>query len=139
MANFNLKPVESNFSQYPCRKLDLSKPKSLLRCIVSGTDRSDSAPFIEFILQMILDAILSSDASDQDTAQVSDQVKYLIQHMEQKEYNLTELMALLDLHRTGATFQKIFKSALEAGLIEQTLPNNPKSPKQKYKLKLNYT
>lgn len=52
---------------------------------------------------MILDAILSSDASDQDTAQVSDQVKYLIQHMEQKEYNLTELMALLDLsHR--ATF-----------------------------------
>ncbi len=23
------------FSQYPCRKLDLSKPKSLLRCIAS--------------------------------------------------------------------------------------------------------
>ena len=67
----------------------------------ASTDRSDSAPFIEFILQMILDAILSSDASDQDTAQasvqVSDQVKRLIQNMEQTEYSLTELMALLDL------------------------------------------
>jgi len=48
----------------------------------ASTDHSDSAPFIEFILQMILDAILSSDASDQDTAQASDQVKRLIQNME---------------------------------------------------------
>ncbi len=51
---------------------------------------------------MILDAILSSDASDQDTAQV----KRLIQNMEQKEYSLTELMALLDLSYR-AIFQKI--------------------------------
>lgn len=69
MANFDLKPEESNFSQYSCRKPDLSKPKSLLQWIAASTDHSDSAPFIEFILQMILDAILSSDASDQDTAQ----------------------------------------------------------------------
>jgi hypothetical protein len=46
---------------------------------------------------MILDAILSSDASDQDTAQASDQVKRLIQNMEQQEYSLTKLMALLGL------------------------------------------
>ena len=89
---------------------------------------------------MILDAILSSDASDQDTAQasvqVSDQVKRLIQNMEQKEYSLTELMALLGLsHR--ATFQKNYLTpALEAGVVERTLPDKPKSPKQKYKLKI---
>lgn len=64
---------------------------------------------------MFLDAILSSDASDQDTAQASDQVKRLILNMEQKEYSLTELMALLDLsHR--ATLQKNYLTpALEAG------------------------
>jgi len=83
----------------------------------ASTDRSDSAPFIEFILQMILDAILSSDASDQDTAQTSvqfsDQVKRLIQNMEQKEYSLTELMALLDFsHRV--TFQKLFNSSIRS-------------------------
>lgn len=55
--------------------------------------------------------------------------------MEQKEYNLSELMSLLDLsHR--ATFQKNYLNpALDAGLIERTLPDKPKSPKQKYKLK----
>lgn len=92
---------------------------------------------------MILDAIVASSASDQDTAQASDQdtvqasdqVKRLIEKMEQKEYSLSELMSLLDLsHR--ATFQKNYLNpALEAGLIERTLPDKPKSPKQKYKLK----
>ena len=73
--------------------------------------------------------------TDQDTAQASGQVKRLIQNMEQTEYSLTELMALLDLsHR--ATFQKNYLNpALDAGLIERTLPDKPKSPKQKYKLK----
>lgn len=114
--------------------------KAYYGALQASTDRSDSAPFIEFILQMILDAILSSDASDQDTAQasvqVSDQVKHLIQNMEQKEYSLTELMALLDLFNP-AIFQKNYLTpALEAGLVERTLPYKPKSSKQKYKLKI---
>ena len=33
----------------------------------ASTDRADYAAFIEFILQMILDAIVASSASDQDT------------------------------------------------------------------------
>lgn len=83
--------------------------KAYYNALQASTDHSDSAPFIEFILQMILDAILSSDPSDQDTAQasvqVSDQVKRLIQNMEQKEYSLTELMALLELSQQH--FKKI--------------------------------
>ena len=127
------------FLNIPVESLIYQNQKAYYDALQASTDRSDSAPFIEFILQMILDAILSSDASDQDTAQasvqVSDQVKRLIQNMEQKEYSLTELMALLDLsHR--ATFQKNYLTpALEAGVIERTLPDKPKSPKQKYKLK----
>ena len=108
-----------------------------------STDRSDSAPFIEFILQMILDAILSSNESDQDTAQArdhvtaqaSDQVQRLISAMKQEDYTLAELMQLVGLsHR--ATFQKNYLNpAIEAGLIERTIPDKPKSPKQKYRLK----
>ena len=127
------------FLNIPVESLIYQNQKAYYDALQASTDRSDSAPFIEFILQMILDAILSSDASDQDTAQasvqVSDQVKRLIQNMELKEYSLTELMALLDLsHR--ATFQKNYLTpALEAGVVERTLPDKPKSPKQKYKLK----
>lgn len=109
--------------------------KAYYDALQASTDRADSAPFIEFILQMILDAIVASTASNQDTAQVSDQVKRLIKKMEHKEYSLSELMSLLALsHR--ATFQKNYLGpALGAGLIERTIPDKPKSSKQKYKLK----
>lgn len=55
--------------------------------------------------------------------------------MEQKEYSLTELMAVLGLsHRV--IFQKNYLTpTLEAGVIERILTDKPKSPKQKYKLK----
>lgn len=58
----------------------------------------------------------------------------LILLMGQGEYRLTELMALLGLvHR--ASFQKNYLNpALEAGLIERTIPDKPKSPLQRYRL-----
>ena len=96
---------------------------------------------------MILDVILSStetaQASDYATAQadvhvhpkMSDQVQCLISVMKQEDYTLVELMQLLGLtHR--ATFQKNYLNpAIEASLIKRTIPDKPKSPKQKYRLK----
>ena len=92
---------------------------------------------------MILDAILSSSDTAQDSdhaaaqadIQVSDQVQRLISAMKQEDYTLAELMLLVGLsHR--ATFQKNYLNpAIEAGLIKRTIPDKPKSPKQKYRLK----
>ena len=55
--------------------------------------------------------------------------------MKQDDYTLIELTQLLGLtHR--ATFQKNYLNpAIELGLIERTIPEKPKSPKQKYRLK----
>ena len=55
--------------------------------------------------------------------------------MKQGDYTFAELMQLVGLtHR--ATFQKNYLNpAIEAGLIERTIPDKPKSPKQKYRLK----
>lgn len=51
--------------------------------------------------------------------------------MKQEDYTLAELMELVGLsHR--AVFQKNYLNpATEAGLIERTIPNKPKSPKLK--------
>ena len=97
---------------------------------------------------MILDAILSSNETAQDsdhvTAQVdvharqemSDQVQRLISTMKQEDYTLAELMQLVCLNHR-ATFQKNYLNpAIEAGLIKRTIPDKPKSPKQKYRLKI---
>lgn len=131
------------FANIPVESLIYQNQKAYYDALQASTDRADSAPFIEFILQMILDAILSSTATDQVSdhvaaqvsVQVSDQVKRLILVMGQDEYTLAELMQLLDLsHR--ATFQKNYLNpAIEAELIERTIPDKPKSSKQKYRLK----
>lgn len=49
-------------------------------------------------------------------------------------YSLTELMQLMGLtHRP--TFQKNYLNpALDAGLIERTQPDKPKSPQQRYRI-----
>ena len=131
------------FANIPVESLIYQNQKAYYEALQASTDRTDSAPFIEFILQMILDAILSSNdtaqdsdhSTAQDSVQVSDQALRLISAMKQEDYTLAELMQFIGLtHR--ATFQKNYLNpAIEAGLIERTIPDKPKSPKQKYRLK----
>ena len=132
------------FANIPVESLIYQNQKAYYEALQMSTDRTDSAPFIEFILQMILDAILSSTHTVQDNdhataqacVQVSDQVKRLVSAMKLEDYTLAELMQLVGLtHR--ATFQKNYLNpAIEVGLIERTIPDKPKSPKQRYRLSL---
>ncbi|MCU4378813.1 MULTISPECIES: Fic family protein [Acinetobacter] len=131
------------FANIPVESLIYQNQKAYYEALQASTDRIDSAPFIEFILQMILDAILSSNNTAQDSdhataqadVQVSDQVQRLVSAMKQGDYTLAELMQLVGLtHR--ATFQKNYLNpAIEVGLVDRTIPDKPKSPKQKYRLK----
>ncbi|WP_374253847.1 Fic family protein [Acinetobacter brisouii] len=131
------------FANIPVESLIYQNQKAYYEALQTSTDRADSAPFIEFILQMILDAILNSTESDQVTdhataqanVQVADQVKSLISIMEAGEYTLAELMQLLGLSHRATFQQNYLNPAIEAGLIERTIPDKPKSPKQKYKLR----
>lgn len=127
--------MESYFANIPVERLIYQNQKSYYEALQASTDQTDSAPFIEFILQMILDAILSSTDTAQVNVQVSDQVQRLISAMKLEDYTLAELMQLVGLNHR-ATFQKNYLNpAIEAGLIERTIPDKPKSPKQKYRLK----
>lgn len=136
------------FANIPVESLIYQHQQAYYAALQASTDQTDVAPFIEFMLQMIFDAIRTSgtltvhsvQASDQVidhvTVQASDQVKRLLAVMQQQDYSLTELMQLVGLvHRP--TFQKNYiNPALEAGLIERTQPDKPKSPQQRYRLKV---
>ena len=131
------------FANIPVESLIYQNQKAYYEVLQASTGRTDSAPFIEFILQMILDAILSSTDTAQDSdhvtaqvnVQVSDQVQRLISAMKLEDYTLAELMQLVGLNHR-ATFQKNYLNpAIEADLIERTIPDKPKSPKQRYRLK----
>nr|WP_277604149.1 MULTISPECIES: Fic family protein [unclassified Acinetobacter] len=135
------------FANIPVESLIYQNQKAYYEALQASTDCTDSAPFIEFILQMILDAILSSNDTAQDSDHVTvqadvhvcqemgDQVQRLISAMKPEDYTLAELMQMVGLtHR--ATFQKNYLNpAIEAGLIKRTIPDKPKSPKQRYRLK----
>ncbi len=49
------------FANIPVESLIYQNQKSYYEALQASTDQTDSAPLIEFILQMILDAIMSSN------------------------------------------------------------------------------
>ncbi|OUY08528.1 Fic family protein [Acinetobacter populi] len=131
------------FANIPVESLIYQNQRAYYDALQASTDQTNSAPFIEFILQMIFDAIQSSlttdqatvHATDQVTVQDDDYVQRLVSAMEHREYSLTELMSLLQLSHRASFQQNYLRPAIEAGLIERTIPDKPKSPKQRYRLK----
>lgn len=107
---------------------------TLARCDNAG----HSTAFIEFLLQALLDALAETLTHQQSSAPVSDPVsdpvKKLLEVLGEEALNTGECMKRLGLsHRTN--FRKNYLTpALEAGLIERTLPDKPKSRLQKYRL-----
>ncbi|MCF6312161.1 MAG: Fic family protein [Verrucomicrobiales bacterium] len=94
----------------------------------------NSTQLIEFLLTALLEALTETLATDQVSDQVSDQVKLLLKALESGPLSALDCMGLLHLsHRP--TFRKNYLNpALEAKLIERTIPDKPRSQHQRYKL-----
>ncbi|MDI1314038.1 Fic family protein [Prosthecobacter sp.] len=102
--------------------------------VLAASDRQgNSTLFIEFILSALLQALREGSATDQVSDQVSDQVRALLKCLGTKPASALECMRKLGLsHRP--TFRKNYlQPALDAGLIERTLPDKPNSRLQKYR------
>lgn len=90
----------------------------------------NSGPFIEFMLQVILESIRTDQVGDQ----VTDQVKRLLAVVKERPATAAGLMELLGLSHRPTLRKNYLHPALEAGLVEMTQPDSPKSPTQKYRL-----
>ena len=102
------------------------------RAIASSTKQSDCAPFIQFMLTMLLNAI--SACTLQVKQQVSQQVKMLLEKMPDypiSRHNLQKRLALKD--RISFT-KRYLKPALDNGFVEMTIPDKPNSRSQQYQL-----
>ena len=126
------------FANVPLESLVYQHQQAYYDALQASTDQTDCAPFIRFMLQMILDAVQGMEAGDpgenQVTDQVTDQVSRLLAAIGKQALSAQELMQRLELlHRP--TFQKNYLNpALQAGLVERTQPDSPKSPTQRYRL-----
>ncbi len=92
------------------------------QAIQESTRQTDSAPFIAFMLRMILDTVTTS----------TPEVRLLsVLTGEMPRQQLKEALGLKD----DEHFRKAYLlPALEAGLIEMAIPDKPRSSKQKYRL-----
>jgi hypothetical protein len=119
------------FADIPVESLVFEHQAEYYRALQESTRQTDSAPFIAFMLRMILDAVTTS--APQVTPQVTPQVGELLMVI-RGEMSRERLQSSLGLLDRKSFRERYLKPALADGLIEMTIPDKPKSRLQKYRL-----
>ena len=118
------------FENLPIESIIFVHQQDYYNALNQSTQAGDSAPFLSFMLQIIKTTL---DATPQDYPQVTPQVKDLLAAL-QGEMSCTELMAALGLSDRKSFRKCYLQPALQAGVIEMTIPDKPTSRFQKYRL-----
>jgi Fic family protein len=118
------------FADIPVESLIFEHQAEYYVALQESTRQTNSAPFITFMLRMILDTVTSS--TPEVAPEVTPEVRLLsVLSGEMTRQRLKEALGLKD----DEHFRKAYLlPALEAGLVEMTIPDKPRSSKQKYRL-----
>jgi Fic family protein len=120
------------FARIPVESLIYKHQSEYYEAIQQSTAKTDCSPFIEFMLAMTQGAVRTFD-TPQVAHQVSPQVKRLLVVLS-GEMTRDELQTALGLKDRKAFRERYLLPALQAGLIEMTIPSKPNSRVQKYRL-----
>jgi len=104
------------------------------RALAEADERADAAPFVEFMLQALRDAMREAGGTDQVSDQVSDQVKMLLEAIGNSELSGSELMNALGFSHRPTFRANYLNPAMEGGWLDRTQPGSPRSPTQRYRL-----
>ena len=129
------------FFWLPVEELIQSRQKGYYEAFNQADSDGESSCFVSLMLEIIRDSLkemsvggsVADQVSDQDADQVDDSVKRLLAAIGAETLSAAEIMKRLGLsHRP--TFRKNYLDpALEANLIERTIPDKPNSSKQRYR------
>jgi len=144
------------FAYVPVESLVHAHQADYYRVLTESTQRSDSAVFIEFMLQRLLDAIdvpsvaktpmkvrgrgfpgVTGEVTGGVTGGVAGEVTGEVQRLlavVDGEMKRADLQAALSLKHEDHFRAAYLRPALDRGLIEMTIPNKPNSRLQKYRL-----
>ncbi len=121
----------SLFADIPVESLIYEHQAEYYQTLQESTRQTDCAPFIAFMLRMILDTVTTS--APQVAPQVSPQVGELLTVI-RGEMGREALQTALSLLDRKSFRERYLKPALAGGLIEMTIPDKPNSRLQKYRL-----
>lgn len=117
------------FVHIPVESMVYAQQQAYYQALNESTLKTDSAPFIEFMLTAILKACVAN--TPQDNPQASPQVIKLLRVIK-GEMSREQLQGVLGLKDRKSFRARYLVPALSAGLIEMTLPDKPNSSLQKY-------
>ncbi len=100
-----------------------------------GDETGNATPFVEFLLNAILAACqqLTGEVAGEVAGEVTGEVVRLLKALT-VPMNRTELQAKLQLKSQANFRDRYLQPALAAGLIEMTIPDKPRSSRQRYRL-----
>lgn len=124
---------KSLFGWLPIETLIKERQDEYYKVLGECDHSADSGRFIEFLLQAIYDALCEIVDTEQVGEQVTEQVEKLLEIIGDKEYSTKELMELLELKHRPTFRDNYLLPALELGYIEMTIPDKPRSSKQRYR------
>ncbi len=118
----------------PVETVIRDRQREYYAALAASDKAGHSTVFMEFMLSALLQALHEAAETDQVSDQVSDQVKALLKCLTKQPLTALACMKKLGLtHRP--TFRKNYlQPAMDAGLIERTLPDKPNSSLQQYRL-----
>ncbi len=114
----------------PVESLIHARQEGYYQAIAESTARSDCAPFIAFMLGRILEACRATPP--QATLEATPQVKRLLAVLE-RPMGRAALMRAVGLKDTKHFRRQYLLPAMEAGWVEMTQPDRPRSPTQQYR------
>ncbi len=122
------------FADVPVESLIFAHQAEYYQALQESTRETDAAPFIAFMLRMLLDALAA--ATPQVAPPVAPQVASLLRVLQQShgEMRREALQAALGLRDRKSFRERYLKPALADGLIEMTVPEKPNSRLQQYRL-----
>jgi len=94
---------------------------------------ADAAPFIEFLLQAILDTLVEIEGNQIRTEIISSHIQLFLDKLGNDELSSGEIMKRMGLKNRSAFRKTYLQPALNSQLIEMTLPDKPNSKNQKYR------
>ena len=124
------------FAWLPIEELIREKQREYYDALEASDKEADCTKFVELMMNIIYEELNELDKTDQDTDQVTDQVKALIKCIGNDVISTKQLMERLGLSHRPSFRQNYLRPAIEAGLIEMTIPDKPNSRNQKYRKKI---
>ena len=129
------------FFWLPIEELIQSRQKEYYDALGAADKQTDSAGFVELMLEIIRDSLTEitvvGRSTDQNSDQVTDQdktpIERILSTLGDETLSATDLMERLGLSHKPTFRKNYLNPALEQKLIERTIPNKPNSKNQKYR------